>query len=329
MPQFLSYSNPVWDGYCADPFVLRHEGVYYAYGTGSDSGGYALAGRHFVLLRSLDLVRWEFLGGAIEPTPGFEKADHWAPEVAFSNGKFWMYYSAAPKDASGGCQQQLRVAVADHPEGPFHDTGKLLFPNEGFTIDPSPFRDPRDGQWYLFFSKNFFEGRVGTGTAVVLLDGDTMTPIGEPCPVVVASADWHTSARNQQIQEQTFESWHTVEGAHVVHHNGLYVCFYSGGAWINESYGVSYATAEHPLGPWKDAWSAQGPAVLKGVPPHIIGPGHNSVTLAPDGKTHICVYHAWDEAHSERRLCIDPIQWTEDGPRVTPTWQNGRLPVSE
>lgn len=329
MPQFLSYSNPVWDGYCADPFVLRHEGIYYAYGTGSDSGNYTLEGRHFVLLRSLDLVHWEFVGGAIEPKPGFEKADHWAPEVAFANGKCWMYYSAAPRDAFGVCQQQLRVAAADRPEGPFHDTGKLLFPNEGFTIDPNPFRDPRDGQWYLFFSKNYFEGRVGTGTAVVPLGDDMVSPIGAPLPVVVASADWHISARNQRIKEQIYESWHTVEGAHVVYKDGLYVCFYSGGAWSNESYGVSYATAEHPLGPWQDAWSSQGAAVLTGVPPHIIGPGHNSVTLAPDGKTHICAYHAWDEARTGRRLCIDPIQWTKDGPRVIPTWRNGLLPISQ
>ena len=38
MTQFLTYSNPVWSGYCADPFVLRHEGFYYAYGTASDIG---------------------------------------------------------------------------------------------------------------------------------------------------------------------------------------------------------------------------------------------------------------------------------------------------
>jgi hypothetical protein len=30
-----TYTNPVWHGYFADPFVLRHEGVYYAYGTGT------------------------------------------------------------------------------------------------------------------------------------------------------------------------------------------------------------------------------------------------------------------------------------------------------
>ncbi|HEX8552819.1 MAG TPA: glycoside hydrolase family 43 protein [Abditibacteriaceae bacterium] len=325
MSSFLSYRNPVWDGYCADPFVLRHEGVYYAYGTGSDAGN-TVGGRHFVLLRSPNLVDWECLDGAIEPTAELRDADHWAPEVAFANGKFWMYYSAAVGDAGDDAQQRLRVAVADSPEGPFHDTGHLLFPDEGFTIDASPFRDPRDGQWYLFFSKDYFEGRVGTGTAVVALADDMVTPIGSPRPVIVASADWHISKRDKDLYGRIWEQWHTVEGAHVVLRDGTYYCFYSGGAWINETYGVSYATASHPLGPWTDHHSAEGPTVLKGTS-QIIGPGHNSITVAPDGETLVCVYHAWDEAHTARRLCIDPIEWTADGPRVTPTAGDGRLPL--
>ena len=34
----LTYTNPVWPGYLADPFVLKWEGEYYAYGTGSNAG---------------------------------------------------------------------------------------------------------------------------------------------------------------------------------------------------------------------------------------------------------------------------------------------------
>jgi len=327
MTQFLTYANPVWSGYCADPFVLRHENMYYAYGTSSDVGDVTQGGRQFVLLRSPDLVQWECLGGALESAPGFERAAHWAPEVAFSGGKFWMYYSAQEPSGEYRGLQRLRVAVADRPDGPFRDVGKTLFPTEGFTIDASPFRDPRDGQWYLYFATDYFDGRTGTGTAVVPLSDDMVTPLAPPCPVVIASADWHVSARNHRLYERHWDAWHTVEGPHVVFRDGLYYCLYAGGNWQNETYGVSYAVAEHPLGPWRDEWSAHGPVVLKGVPGHIIGPGHNSVTPAPDGRTLVCVYHAWDEGHTARRLCIDPIEWTDDGPRVTPTWQDGRLPI--
>lgn len=30
----LEYTNPVWPGYFADPFILRSGGTYFAYGTG-------------------------------------------------------------------------------------------------------------------------------------------------------------------------------------------------------------------------------------------------------------------------------------------------------
>jgi hypothetical protein len=30
-----TYTNPVYKGYFADPFVWQHEGVYYAIGTGA------------------------------------------------------------------------------------------------------------------------------------------------------------------------------------------------------------------------------------------------------------------------------------------------------
>jgi hypothetical protein len=40
--------------------------------------------------------------------------------------------------------------------------------------------------------------------------------------------------------------WHTVEGAAVLYRDGHYYCFYSGGAWEKENYGVSYVVARHP-----------------------------------------------------------------------------------
>lgn len=304
-------SNPAWPGYCADPHVIRHQGIYYAYGT-RDGGE-----RKFTLLRSRDLQSWENLGGALEPVPGVTSDEYWAPEVAYAQGKFWMYFSC-PQPHQGEMLQRLRVAAANSPEGPFLDCGKLLLPNEGFTIDASPFCDPKSGQWYLYFARDFLEGRVGTGTAVVPL-ADSMTAItGEVRPVAIPSADWQISSRNRTMYGQLFPEWHTVEGAHVVFHDSRYYCFYSGGDWQGALYGVAYAVADHPLGPWHDEGTLRGPCVLK-AEGKTIGPGHNSVVLAPDDQTSLCVYHAWDEAHVTRQLCLDPIEWMANGPRVRPT----------
>ena len=106
-------------------------------------------------------------------------------------------------------------------------------------------------------------------------------------------------------------------------HENKYFCFYSGGAWHTENYGLGFAVADHPLGPWKDEFASRGPTVLTGVADRVIGPGHNSVVIGPDGKTLFCIYHAWDTARVARRMCIDPIRWTKDGPQCDgPSYQS-------
>ncbi|MCA1594844.1 MAG: glycoside hydrolase family 43 protein [Chloroflexi bacterium] len=303
-----TYQNPVWAGYFADPFVLRWNNEYYAYGTGPAAEN----GRVFPILHSLDLAGWTSLGGALDPLRNPACDSYWAPEVAVHEGRFYLYYSAA--SGPGDDTHRLRVATADHPAGPFTDSGRILLPDEGFTIDAHPFRDPRDGKWYLFYARDFFDERVGTGTAVVTLADDMMTATCPPRTVIRASSDWQIYERNRTIYGQQWEAWHTVEGPFVLVHEGRYYCFYSGGAWHSENYGVSYAVADHPLGPYIDRGDEAGPLVLRGVPGVVVGPGHNSVTLGPDNHTEFMVYHAWDPERTARRMCIDPLVWTENGP---------------
>ena len=54
---------------------------------------------------------------------------------------------------------------------------------------------------------------------------------------------------------------------------------------------------------------------MKGIPDKVLGPGHNSVIRGPDGRTDFVVYHAWDPGRTARRLCIDPLEYTPEGPR--------------
>ena len=312
-----TYQNPVWPGYFADPFVLRNGDAYYAYGTGEGlerdpaapaSSG---AGRAFKILRSRDLVTWEPAGAALSVPP--DKADHsfWAPEVAEHDGRFYCYYSSAP--AGRDELHRLRVAVADNPAGPFVEQGHILPEAEGFCIDAHPFRDLKDGAWYLFFAKDYFEDRVGTGLAVVRLTPDLLRAAEPPRIVLRANADWQIYERNRALYGRTWAAWHTVEGPCVVAHAGRYYCFYSGGNWQTHDYGLSYAVADHPLGPWTHAPETE-PVILRQTR-EALGPGHNSYIVAPDGQTEFLVYHAWDPARRARRMCIDRLVWTDAGPR--------------
>src|ERR1043165_2296308 len=72
-----TYTNPVYAGSMPAPFVLRHKGIYYAFGT---TGGERKSdGRIFTVLRSTNLVDWQELGGALTPPNDDRDYQYWAP----------------------------------------------------------------------------------------------------------------------------------------------------------------------------------------------------------------------------------------------------------
>ncbi len=308
------YRNPVFEGYFADPFVLRTGGRYVAYGTGA-----VVDGRAFQVLVSPDLVSWTPHGGALDllddPALG---TDYWAPEVAERDGQWWMYYSVGHGDVG----HHLRVAVADAPEGPFRDLGVDLTPDERFAIDPSPFQDA-DGRWYLYYARDVLDGeRVGTMLAVDTLPTPTGLG-GDPRTILLPSDDWQLFCRDRSMYGSVYD-WHTLEGPFVRRRGDQYFCVYSGGAWTEAGYGVAYAVSDHPLGPWTEP--AEADRLLATVPGHVLGPGHCCIVPGPGGGD-VLVYHAWDPGMTARRMCIDPVVWGPDGPALAgPTWQDATLP---
>jgi GH43 family beta-xylosidase len=313
------YQNPVFDGYMADPFVLKHEGRYYAYGTGFLSP----EGWAFPVLHSPDLVHWQRHGWSLIPPGGDE---FWAPEVAYDNGVFYMYYSAHGID---GKDHQLRVATQTNPLGPFQDAGRVLVPDQPFTIDAHPFQD-KDGQWYLFYSQDFLtlddSYRVGTGIVVDRML-DMFTLAGEARVVIRPHADWQLFKAQRSMYGAVYD-WYTIEGAALRFHNDRYYCFFSGGAWEHDNYGISYVVSDHVLGPYFLP-SGNQQVLLRSVPGQVIGPGHNSFTTSPDGDQEYVVYHAWDLGMTARRMCIDPLHWDNDTPVIHgPTWMPQSLTKS-
>lgn len=313
-----TYTNPVYKGSMPDPGVLLHEGVYYAVGTtGKDRKA---DGRIFTLLRSRDLVTWEELGGALTPPSPDARNEYWAPEIAFHDGTFYLYYAMGMIEPES---MQLHVATSARPEGPYTDTGTPLLDcdHNRFAIDPHPFRD-RDGQWYLFYARDYpnTDGghHAGTGLAMDRLVG--MTRLAGECRTVLRPKyDWtlYQAHREMPVFGKTFD-WHTIEGPWVMMHRGRYYAFYSGSNWQQPTYGVDYAVADRVTGPY--AGQGRSARVLHGVPGHVRGPGHHSIVVGPDGHDWI-VYHAWNEDMTVRQLCVDRLRWTSEGPRCAgPTY---------
>ena len=325
-----TYTNPVLARNFPDPFVLRHKGVYYAFGTTGEHS--AADGRVFSVLTSRNLVDWKEVGGALVPPKGSEGAQYWAPEVVLHEGTFYMYYSRGGGAIAATVGHRLHVATSKTPQGPYTEVALLDVPESKFTIDAHPFRDT-DGQWYLFYARDFIDSDngyfPGTGLAVDRLTSMTRLA-NQPRTVMRARHPWTLFEANRTMplyDNRTFAQWHTLEGPFMRRHHGKYYCFYSGANFLTERYGVDYCVADHILGPYSDAGAEKGARVLHAVPGHVRGPGHHSHILGPDGKSEYLVYHAWNKAMTERQLCIDPLAWTAQGPRCQgPTYTPQPLP---
>ncbi len=326
------YTNPVHAEYFADPFVWRSGDEYYAIGTGPmDADGrspHADRPCVFPLMRSPDLIHWHPAGYALVPPDEALGHNFWAPEIAFAEGRWYLYYSVGHGDK----QHQLRVAVSESPLGPYRDSAQLTDPVVvPFAIDPHPFQDD-DGRWYLFHARDFLDtdrddaGSIRAGTALVVSELETMTQLAPRVHTVLrAYCDWQLFAAQRPMYGQIFD-WHTLEGPCVIKEGGRYYCLYSGGRWETDTYGVDYTVSDHVLGLYKVEAGIESPRILRTVPGHVIGPGHCSVVTTRDGSIRMIVYHAWDADMKARRMFIDELYFEGDQPRSDgPSWMPAEL----
>ncbi|HEY2156811.1 MAG TPA: glycoside hydrolase family 43 protein [Isosphaeraceae bacterium] len=301
------FRNPIEGVALGDPFVLRWRGQFYLYGT--NDGPPLADGRVFPVYRSDDLLHWEPLGGALEPSePG---SDHWAPEVLAFGGRFWMVVSFGDVERRG---HALWVAVADRPEGPFRLRKRISGEDERFSIDGSWLLDD-DGRLYLFRCLDFVgESDPPSGTGIVVQPmRDPLTPSGPPTTVLRAHSPWQVFERNRVMplyEGRTFAEWTTIEGPAPVKRNGRYYCGYSGGNY-GRAYGTGEAVADHPLGPYRDLRGAEGP--IFGTAPGLVeGPGHFSV-VRPDLVHDWIVLHGRTPGEAVRRVWLCPASWGDEG----------------
>lgn len=311
------FSEPVSGSYLADPYCFFHEGTYYLIGTGkTETDGEAASNFAVPMMKSADLQHWEQLPRVLIPPAEERGGSFWAPEIAIDRGVFYLYYHCNGKE--GGFR--VRVGSSDSPQGPYADTYPPmtdLATTNGFAIDSTTFRDD-DGQWYMFYATDFLDSNATSfrGTALVMDRMKSMTELeGNPQTVMRAHWQWQVFERNRLMAGKSAD-WYTLEGPAVVKRGGKYYCFYSGGNYQNDTYGVDYLVADAVTGPWREIGQERGPQIMRSVPGKVIGPGHNSIVSSPDGKQDYIVYHAWNAAMTDRQVWIDPLEWTADGPRV-------------
>ncbi|MGW0333962.1 family 43 glycosylhydrolase [Streptomyces sp. NPDC003011] len=276
--------SPALPGLNADPDVHHLNGEYWIYPTTDGFQGWG--GTRFKAYSSKDLVHWKDHGVILDLGPDVAWADKyaWAPAIAERDGKYYFYFCA---------EQQIGVAVADSPAGPFKDAlGKPLVAKggslSGQMIDPAVFTDD-DGQAYLYW---------GNGRGYVVPLNDDMVSFD--------------ASRVKDITPDDFR-----EGSFVIKRKGTYYFMWSEDDTRSENYHVAYATGPSPLGPW----TKRGTILSKRPEYGILGTGHHSVVNAPGTDDWYVVYHRFalngpgrpggDGMH--RETTVDRLEFAADG----------------
>ncbi|MFF1723049.1 family 43 glycosylhydrolase [Streptomyces sviceus] len=276
--------SPVLPGLNADPDVHYLNGEYWIYPTTDGFNGWS--GTRFKAYSSKDLVHWKDHGVILDLGADVSWADKyaWAPAIAEKNGTYYFYFCA---------EQQIGVAVADSPAGPFKDAlGKPLVAKggslKGQMIDPAVFTDD-DGTSYLYW---------GNGHGYVVPLNDDMTS--------------YDPAKIKDITPDDFR-----EGSFVIKRHGTYYFMWSEDDTRSENYHVAYATGPSPLGPW----TKKGTILSKRPEYGILATGHHSVVNVPGTDDWYIVYHRFalngpgrpggDGMH--RETTVDRLEFAADG----------------
>lgn len=238
-----------------DPFILLHNGTYYAYGTNAEDG--------IEVYTSDDLNKWKKENRlALHKNDTWANRWFWAPEVYYVNGKFYMYFSA---------DEHIAVAVSDSPLGPFKQENKKPMLLGEKAIDNSLFIDD-DGKAYLFFDR--FNDGLNIWVAEL---ADDLLSIKEETmhPCIHVSQSWE-------------EVWPRVnEGPFVIKRNGLYYMTYSANSYESPFYGIGCATTDNIMGEWTKY--EENPLLQK--PGDLVGVGHSATFTDKEGNLRI-VFHA-------------------------------------
>ncbi len=296
-PEANEFVNPVFEPVMADPSIIRAEdGYFYAYAT-EDFWDYDAGVRLVPIIRSKDLVNWEYVGDAFEEKPTWAGFKHiWAPDIQYFNNMYYLYYSMS---VWGDENPVIGVATSLTPDGPFTDQGMLFSSDEigvENSIDPYVFIE-NDGTKWMFWGSF-------RGIYAIQLSDNGLETVGEK----------HHIAGN------------AFEASYVVHKDGFYYLFLSTGSCCdgaNSTYSVRILRSTELLGPYVDrigrtGFSNSGSIVMDRGEQYV-GVGHNSIAMDDNGDYWI-IYHGINiddpylpNGATRRPLMIDKIIWDSNG----------------
>ncbi|NDV83980.1 family 43 glycosylhydrolase [Bacteroides sp. 51] len=288
-PEKDTYTNPVVRNSLPDPTIIRaKDGSFYLYATEDV--------RNLPILKSSNLVDWTYIGTAFtnNSRPTFEPdGGLWAPDINYINDQYVLYYSMSVWGGEWTCG--VGVAVADKPEGPFTDKGKLFRSNEidvQNSIDPFYIEDGR--KKYLFWGS--FRGLYAIELSA---DGLSVKP----------------DAEKKRIAGTAFE------GTYIYKKGDDYYLFASIGSCcegVNSTYQLVVGRSKSLFGPYVDKagkdMMENGYTVVIGSNERFVGNGHCSEIVQDNAGNDWLLYHGVDRnAPQGRVLLLSQIGWDANG----------------
>ena len=287
------YTNPVLDKSLPDPTIIKaDDGFFYLFATEDTY--------NVPIMRSSDLVDWEFVGTAFtnETRPNFvQDGGIWAPDINKIDDVYVLYYAMSTWGGEWDCG--IGRAVSDKPEGPYRDMGKLFISRDMDTqnaIDPFYIED--NGRKYLFW------GSFSGIWYAELSDDGLYLQEGTEAQLVAGNA---------------------YEAAYIHKHDGMYYLFASVGTCCegnSSTYHVVVGRSDSLFGPYYDrngnSMYDNNHEVVVHRSADFVGTGHNAEIVTDDYGQDWMLYHAF-LAHDPERgrvLMLDPIYWRDGWPEV-------------
>lgn len=287
-----------------DPALIKAHGGYYLYSTGGGvqwrlSSDRAECGD-----------RGDVLGGVPDWAEEFTEGDLWAPDIAYFNDRYHLYYSASTF-GSGRSAIGLATNSVLSPDSTGYewtDRGKVIesYNSDSYNaIDPAIVIDDRDRVWMAFGSWN------ETGIRMRRLDPETGKPSDRDTTL-------YSLAKRPNADENA------IEAPYIIRRNDLcylFVSFYDCCLGVDSDYNIRVGRSDAVTGPYVDREGTPmtdggGTLVLEGWS-NWKGPGHN--TVLQDGGETMLAHHAYsvaDEGTPYLRMSL--LEW-EDGWSIVPT----------
>lgn len=282
----INYVNPIVLER-ADPWVYKHADGYY-YFTGSVPGYQEIEVRRAKSLNELEK------GERVSVWHAHDKGEMssliWAPEIHFIDGKWYIYFAAAPTTETKEDIFQHRMYVIECADenplvGKWVEKGQVKTHINSFSLDATTFE--HNGTLYYVWSQKD-PAIPGNSNLYISEMENPWTLKGHATLLSIPEYDWEKVG------------YLVNEGAAVLKRNGKIFITYSGSATDeNYSMGLLWTDENSNL---LDGYSwnkLEEPVFTSSDKNSLYGPGHNSFTRTEDDKHDVLIFHARPEKNKQ------------------------------